>query len=101
MTGLFRSPSEGGEESLIIPDLPGSMWGNWAPRAGGSEIVYVSVSGAARLCVWDVAKGVSRTIAPLPFAPVYRDTGLGLSPDGRIALVSQTERAGSTIYVGE
>ena len=100
-TGLFRSPSEGGEESLIIPDLPGSMWGNWAPRAGGSEIAYVSVSGAERLCVWDVAKGVSRTIAPLPFAPVYRDTGLGLSPDGRIALVSQTERAGSTIYVGE
>ena len=63
--------------------------------------MYVSVEGAPTLRVWDVAKHTDRTIAVLPFAPVHGDTGLGVAPDGRSVLLSQTERAGSTIYVGE
>ena len=95
--GLWRMPTAGGPESIVFPDLPGMLWGNWA--IANETLFYMTTS--QKLESVDLKTGTKRSIATLPFPPARRDTGLGVSSDGRWALVTQVERAGSIIQVVE
>ena len=100
--GLFRIPAAGGREALILEDLPAGLWGAWALM--GSKVVYATRAGdhgapPAELRVLDLETAKTRTIATLGFPSVEWDGSLGLSPDGRYALVTEVERQGSEIHL--
>lgn len=100
--GLFRIPVAGGAETSVLRSLPQGSWGGWG--ISGDEVVYAALpdldaSTAAGLRLFDPATGKTRTAASLLFPPVQWDGSLGLSPDGRYALVSELERQGSEIHI--
>ncbi len=100
--GLFRIPVSGGAESSVLPSLPKGLWGGWG--LAGTKVIYVALrqphdEAAAEMKTLDVETGKTQTLAPLRFPPVQWDGSLGLSPDGRYALVSELERQGSEIHL--
>jgi Tol biopolymer transport system component len=99
--GLYSMPAAGGEETRVIDALPPSLWGGWA--LAGSDIVYLRTTGsrseAAQLLVLNTATGRTTSAGRLQFPPVPWDGALSVSPDGRWALVSEIERAGSEIHL--
>ena len=101
-SGLFRIPAGGGAEAVILPSLPSGLWGGWA--LAGGKVVYATLpqgqsSPAGELQTLDLETGKSRTVAKLRFPPVQWDGSVGISPDGRYALVSEVERQGSEIHL--
>ncbi len=99
--GLFRMPVEGGEETRIIDTLPPALWGGWGIIK--DQIVYLTLTPGsannAQVMVMSLDTRQTRVAATLPFPPVQWDGSLGVSPDGKYALVAETERAGSEIHL--
>ena len=100
--GLFRIPVAGGGESSVLPSLPSGLWGGWG--LAGRNLIYAALpdrkaADASHLKILDLETGKSRTIATLSFPPVQWDGSIGLSPDGRFALVTELERQGSEIHL--
>jgi Tol biopolymer transport system component len=97
--GLFRMPVAGGAEETVLDSLPPPMWGAWGLT--GDSVVYLSFTGErespARVEV--LAAGKSRVAGVLRLRPVTWDGALGVSPDGKWALVAEVERAGSEIHL--
>jgi Tol biopolymer transport system component len=97
--GLFRMPVAGGAEETVLDSLPPPMWGAWGLT--GDSVVYLSFTGErespARVEV--LAAGKSRIAGVLRLRPVTWDGALGVSPDGKWALVAEVERAGSEIHL--
>ncbi len=101
-SGLYRIPTAGGSESVVLDSLPSSLWGAWA--LVGSKVIYAAVLGdqgtsPAELRMLDLETGKSRSLTGLRFLPVQWDGALGLSPDGRYALMAEVERQGSEIHL--
>jgi len=84
-TGILRTPFEGGESEVVLPEFAGG-WGNWAVAAGG--IYFLDADGDE----WVIRRldldgeGV-RIAARLSETPTLGGPGLGISPDGRQALI--------------
>jgi Tol biopolymer transport system component len=98
--GLFRIPVGGGPEAVILQSLPSGLWGGWA--LAGRKVIYATVpAGAApaELRTLEVESGKTRTVASLRFPAVQWDGAVGVSPDGRYALVTEVERQGSEIHL--
>jgi Tol biopolymer transport system component len=99
--GLFRVPVAGGSEALVLPTLPAGLWGGWA--LAGHKVIYAThgdrngASGELRML--DLESGKTRTVTGLRFPSVEWDGSVGLSPDGRYALVTEVERQGSEIHL--
>jgi hypothetical protein len=73
-------------------------------RCAGRKVIHAALpehndAVPAELRVLDLETGKTRTIASLRFPPVKWDGSLGLSPDGRYALVTELERQGSEIHL--
>jgi len=94
-SGLFRIPVAGGVETTVLPSLPPGLWGGWG--LSGRQLIYAALP--AELQMRDLATGETRSIAGLSFPPVQWDGAIGLSPDGRYALVTELERQGSEIHL--
>lgn len=99
--GLWRLPAEGGAEELVNESLPAALWGGWG--LAGDSLIYLSAAikvkaEPAMLVIRDV-KGGARQVGPTAFPPRNWDGSLGVSPDGRWALVSELERGGSALYL--
>lgn len=93
--GIYRIPTAGGAESVVLPSLPPASWGGWT--LAGRELIYAlppAASGApsAQLNSLDLETGKSRPVANLLFPAVQWDGALGVSADGWYALVSEVER---------
>jgi Tol biopolymer transport system component len=96
--GLFRMPATGGDERRIVESLVPAQWGAWGFAPDG--IVYLDAPhGRPNIVTYDPLTGKKRNVAAVTFPPVLWDGSLGVSPDGRYALVSEVERAGSEIHL--
>jgi Tol biopolymer transport system component len=99
--GLFRLPLSGGEETRVVDLLPPSLWGGWG--LAGGDVIYLKVPGAggavAELLTLNPSTGQTRRTGGISFPPISWDGALGVSPDGKYALVSEVERAGSEIHL--
>jgi Tol biopolymer transport system component len=100
--GLFRTPVAGGAESPVLETLPAGDWGGWG--LSGRSVIYLTRTGkegsyATELRTFDPETGAARSIANLPFPPVQWDGAIGISADGRNALVTVVERQGSEIHL--
>jgi Tol biopolymer transport system component/DNA-binding winged helix-turn-helix (wHTH) protein len=99
--GLWRVPSGGGREELVMPDLKRGLSGYWALR--GDEILFVASEhgGPADLISLDLVSGRRSSVRRLPKEPLWTDSGFGLSPDGRWGLYAQADTSGSDIFLVE
>jgi Tol biopolymer transport system component len=97
--GLFRMPAAGGAEETVLTSLAPPMWGGWG--LAGDAVVYLTLTNErenpARVEV--LSRGQSRVASSLRLRPVSWDGALGVSPDGKWAVVSEVERAGSEIHL--
>jgi len=76
-----------------LTSLARESWGGWA--LSGRSILYTDTG----LQALDLETGKTRTISPLLFPPAPWDRSMGVSPDGRYALVTELERQGSEIHL--
>ena len=101
INGIYRMPAAGGAVERVVESLPVSLWGGWG--LAGDQLVYLSLTGKrespAELQVLSLSTGKTRTAASLQLRPLLFDGTLGVSPDGRYALVAEVERAGSEIHL--
>jgi Tol biopolymer transport system component/predicted Ser/Thr protein kinase len=101
VAGLWRMPTAGGLEELVLNLKPG-YWGMWAIDKGG--IYYIDRPEAARFpSVYFYSLGTKRTIEVLKLdrqVPVG-ESALALSPDGRYLLFTQSDDNGSDVMIAD
>lgn len=101
--GVFRMPSEGGEEQAVLPSLPAAFWGAWT--LDGDRILYFApppgdkTGDSNELRLFDPSTGKSSVVTTTRFPPVRWDGALAISPDRHYALVALLEREGSEIHL--
>jgi Tol biopolymer transport system component len=100
--GIFRVPVEGGAETPVLPELGGSLWGNWA--LGRHGIWYLEHRNDVRPLVaaimfLDFGTGSRREIGRTTAVPAVWDSGLAVAPDERRIAYAQVDRAGSNIFI--
>ncbi len=99
ISGLWKVPTAGGEETLEIPDLPWEYSRNWTITDRGilfSRLRAGSPS-ATEFRLFDPENG--QTTALLALDAHLNDAALSASPDGRWLLYSQTEELETDIEV--
>ena len=93
-------PAAGGKEAVVLDSLPRSLWGGWG--LAGDSVVYLRLNEdretPAQIEILSPDTGKTRVAGAVRLRPVQFDGALGVSPDGKHALVSEVERAGSEIH---
>lgn len=101
-TGIWRVPTDGGEEVQVVGPLKAWMWGYWAVTNRG--IYYVdspdqnSVTGAA-IDFYDFSTGGTTRVAALNKIPSPGESGLAVSPDDSNFLYAQADQSESDIIL--
>ena len=93
--GLWTVSLDGGEESLLLPDLAASDWGNWVATTAGLYFVERARSGAS-LAHWQEATAHVTWRVDLARAPL--NPGLTVSMDGKRALIASLDRNESDLW---
>jgi Tol biopolymer transport system component len=99
--GIWKAPVDGGEESLVIEDAGGAVWGYFDVLRDG--ICYVPEKRNPRppILFFDFANKQSRLLASME-KPVLRTwPGLALTPDERWLLITQIDSSVSDLMLVE
>lgn len=88
-----------GAESRIVSGLKPRDWGNWAPGNGGIYYIPQSSGGRPVIQYLDFASGIVRNVHVLQNSPVYGNSGLALSPDGKVILFAEIDQDSSNIFL--
>ena len=97
--GLWRVPSSGGMEELVLPDLKPGYWGCWGVAEDGIYFVDPVANGKFEVRLFDPVTRKTATAAALPGEPPFGDSGFSVSRDGRWFLFTQTDQSGSDIVL--
>jgi Tol biopolymer transport system component len=99
--GIWRIPTEGGEEVLVTDHHRAGFWRYW--RVADQGIYFATAATPARplLELFNSATGQVSEVARLVIAPDRDTPGLAVSPDGRYILYAQKDRSGSEIMMVE
>ncbi|MBM3810822.1 MAG: hypothetical protein FJW20_04225 [Acidimicrobiia bacterium] len=99
--GLFRMPTSGGAETLVLENLKSGYWGYRVVTASGIYYVVEEQVPDVGLQHWlyyhDSASGKSSKV--LRFANRPFNAGLALSPDGKQILYTQADRSDTDILL--
>jgi len=102
-SGIWRAPVSGGQETLVADVVEPGLWGYWALAPGG--IYYVNLDSPRNHTIdfFDFfTKEVTRVAALTEEIRLETsDPALSVSPDGRLILYSQLDRAESDIMLVE
>lgn len=77
----------------MVDSLPASRWGGWGVTS--DAVVHLGLTGRSTT----PASGATRVTAALRHRPAAWDGTLGVSPDGKYAVVAEVERSGSEIHL--
>ena len=99
--GLWRTPTEGGKESLVLDKLKAGYWGHWAVTEEG--LYFVDPEGKPRATIefFHFATGRLSQVAMFEKEPPKGIASFAISPDGRWILYSQMDQQGSDIILVE
>jgi eukaryotic-like serine/threonine-protein kinase len=96
--GLWQVPVEGGDETLVLEQFDAGLWGYWGLTRGG--ICFYN-SNTRAIDFFSFATGQVTGVATPERAPLMRNPGMAVSPDGRWMLYAQLDEAGSDIMLVE
>jgi Tol biopolymer transport system component/DNA-binding winged helix-turn-helix (wHTH) protein len=94
--GIWRMPLQGGEETEVLEEVPGSSWPDWALTSKGIYFLKFNKTSRVTIQFFDFATRKTATVWTLDKEP---DWGLALSPDGKSILYIQGEFAESNIML--
>jgi dipeptidyl aminopeptidase/acylaminoacyl peptidase len=95
--GIWKAPSDGSEEVLVVEDYSPEAWGSWAVTPEGIYLLTATETGLA-IGYRDFTTEQTRSIAPVPnFMP----HGLTVSSDGQRILYAQTDRQECDVMIGD
>jgi Tol biopolymer transport system component/DNA-binding winged helix-turn-helix (wHTH) protein len=97
--GLWRIPTEGGEESEIISSLEPGYWGYWAVVENG--IYYLDMKAKPGIDFFDFTTHRSKRVFDLENRPASGAPGLAVSPDRKSILYTQLDALNSDIILVE
>jgi Tol biopolymer transport system component/DNA-binding winged helix-turn-helix (wHTH) protein len=97
--GLWRIPTDGGEESEIISSLEPGYWGYWAVVENG--IYYLDMKAKPGIDFFDLTTHRTKRVFDLENRPASGAPGLAVSPDRRSILYTQLDALNSDIILVE
>jgi Tol biopolymer transport system component/DNA-binding winged helix-turn-helix (wHTH) protein len=87
--GLWRMPSDGGEESELISSLEPGYWGYWAVVEDG--IYYLDTTAKPGIAFFNVTTHRTTRVFDLENRPAREAPGLAVSPDKGTILYTQVD----------
>jgi len=97
--GLWRIPTDGGEEIEVLNALEAGYWGFWAVAEKG--VYYLDTAAKPRIAFFDIATHRSTPMFDLENGPVRQSPGLAVSSDKRTILYTQLDARYSDIILVE
>lgn len=97
--GLWRIPTDGGEESEIISSLEAGYWGYWAVVENG--IYYLDMKTKPGIDFFDFTTNRTTRVFDLENRPASGEPGLAVSPDRKSILYTQLDALNSDIILVE
>jgi Tol biopolymer transport system component len=97
--GLWRIPTDGGEESEIISSLEAGYWGYWAVVESG--IYYLVTTAKPGIDFFSFATHRTTRVFDLENRPAGFAAGLAVSPDKKTILYTQLDALNSDIILVE
>jgi hypothetical protein len=99
LPGLWRIPTNGGEEVEVISSLEAGYWGYWAVVEDG--IYYLDTTTKPGISFFDSTTHRITRVFDLENRPAREDPGLTVSPDKRTILYTQLDASDSDILLVE
>jgi Tol biopolymer transport system component len=97
--GLWRIPTNGGEEVEIISSLEAGYWGYWAVVENG--IYYLDTTTKPAIAFFDLTTQRTTRVFNLENRPAKEAPGLAVSPDKSTILYSQLDALNNDIILVE
>jgi Tol biopolymer transport system component/DNA-binding winged helix-turn-helix (wHTH) protein len=95
--GLWRIPTNGGEEVELISPLEAGYWGYWAVVENG--IYYLDTTTKPGIAFFDITTHRITRLFDLENRPARQAPGLAVSPDKRTILYTQWDASDSEIIL--
>lgn len=99
--GIWRVPTNGGEETLVTDCDQVGYWRCWRVARGGIYFATATLPAGPRVEFFNLASGAVQLIAPLARTPDPNIPGLTVAPGGRKLLLAQDDQSGSNIIMVE
>jgi hypothetical protein len=97
--GLWRIPTNGGEEIELIRSLDAGYYGYWAVVEKG--IYYLDATAKPGIAFFNTTTHRTRRVFDLENRPARQAPGLAVSPDGGTILYTQLDALNSDIILVE
>jgi Tol biopolymer transport system component len=95
--GLWRIPTNGGEEVELISSLEAGFWGYWAVVENG--IYFLDTTSKPGIAFFDIATHRVSRVFDLENRPARQAPGLAVSPDKRTILYTQWDATDTDIIL--
>jgi Tol biopolymer transport system component len=89
VSGIWRMPTSGGEETLVVAGVEPESWGYWAVVEKG--IYYLDTTAMPAIAFFDFTSRQVTRVVEFQTRPAREATGLAVSPDGRAILYTQLD----------
>ncbi|MCU1242755.1 MAG: hypothetical protein JWO71_3481 [Candidatus Acidoferrum typicum] len=99
LPGLWRIPTNGGEEIELISSLEAGYWGNWAVVENG--IYYLDMTAKPGIVFFNITTRRTTRVFDVGNRPVLEAPGLAVSPSNGTILYTQREAPNSDILLVE
>ena len=97
--GIWRIPTIGGDETVVIPSLEPEYWGYWGMVDHG--IFYLDTTAKPAIGFYDFGTRRTERVFDLERRPVRQIPGLAASPDSRSILYTQLEALSRDVVLVE
>ncbi len=97
--GLWRIPTDGGDEVELISSLEAGYWGYWAVVENG--VYYLDTTAKPGIAFFDITTHRITRLFDLENRPARQVPGLAVSPDKRTILYTQWDASDSDIILVE
>jgi Tol biopolymer transport system component len=95
--GIWRVPTNGGEETEVFASLESGYWGYWALTENG--IYYLDTAETSGMNFFNFTTQHTTRVFDLESHPAREATGIALSPDGRTILYTQLDMLSRDIFL--
>jgi Tol biopolymer transport system component/DNA-binding winged helix-turn-helix (wHTH) protein len=99
VSGIWRIPAGGGEETDVVPTLEPDYWGYWG--IAGNGIFYLDTIAKPAIAYYDFATRRTSRIFDFQSRPARQVTGLAVSPDVQTILFTQLDALSRDIVLVE